>query len=270
MSKAAIRKQLRETNEPLMTKKMELKDEGVNVDDALEKAYVPYNVFSFNQLDTIEAVQELEHDVRELFWEFVGIGENIIYANREQLPENNVLVAFLVLMNEFIARLADITSDFMRSGESVQKGTVGLYKGADGLLYWAGVPTNKYIDREGDIIADAAHREFVKSLKDGTTEYPDLYLWHIPVAVGKANWVDYDERGFLVAGGTVYKQYQGLVENLVNNSDSDAAMSHLVPAGKYERNAEGTITKYRSIEFSLLPSDNAANQLTAFTTKKAK
>lgn len=102
MSKAAIRKQLRETNEPLMTKKMELKDEGVNVDDALEKAYVPYNVFSFNQLDTIEAVQELEHDVRELFWEFVGIGENIIYANREQLPENNVLVAFLVLMNEFI------------------------------------------------------------------------------------------------------------------------------------------------------------------------
>lgn len=134
-------------------------------------------------------------------------------------------------------------------------------------MYWGGVPTNKFQDRDNppDIFCDAAHRKFVKAVSQ-TQQYPDLYIWHIPKAVGKAKWVDYDERGFLVASGIIYPEYEELVQSIVKNAKGPLGMSHGVNAGAYKRDANepNVIVEYFSHEFSLLPLSEAANLLTAF------
>lgn len=245
--------------------------EKVATDDALAKAqdvskcmstYVPYNVFTFSELESVKMAQEAENAMRNLFGQFISLGENIIFDGGGNKTE-----MMLNLINEFIGKLSSVSIDMSKISKDIGKSSITLFKSADGTLYWVGVPTNKYIDKDGDIISDAAHQDFVRALKSNEVPLPELRLWHIPVAVGKSTWVDYDDRGFLVAGGTVFKNYQNLVESIVTNGNDVPGMSHLVPAGMYERDESGTITKYRSIEFSLLPNKKAANGLTTFAVE---
>jgi len=231
----------------------------------LEKSlsYVPMNVYSFSELDRVEAVYEYKEELFETFHQFIQIAENIVFDFPQRATE-----LFLPLVVDFINRLQQLEMQNDEMMKSVKKGSIALFKGKDGSLYWVGVPTNKFIDRDNDIIADAAHQEFVKALESGDADYPTLNIWHIPVPVGNTQFVDYDPRGFLVAGGKVKKEYETLVKSLVENATEVTGMSHLVPAYQYELDSDGVVIKYRSKEFSLLPNSEAANQLTAFTVKE--
>lgn len=143
--------------------------------------------------------------------------------------------------------------------------TFKLLKSNEGLC-WFGVPTNKYLDKDGEIIASYAHEEFVKAVNEGIEEFPELWIWHIEKAVGTTDFVDYDERGFVVAGGTIFKEYEGLVEKIVTNAIAQGdvmGMSHQMVPGKTLLQGK-TYVKYVSKEFSLLPVKHAANELTGF------
>lgn len=148
----------------------------------------------------------------------------------------------------------------------VETPTFKLIKSDEGL-YWFGVPTNKYLDKDGEIIASYAHEEFVKSVNEGIEPFPELWIWHIKKAVGTTDFIDYDERGFVVAGGTIFKEYENLVEKIVTNAIAQGdvmGMSHQMVPGKTLLQGK-TYIKYVSKEFSLLPVKHAANSLTGFT-----
>ena len=106
------------------------------------------------------------------------------------------------------------------------------------------------------------------SLESGEAEYPDLYIWHRKPAVGKATWVDYDDRGFLVAGGVIHKEYEALVTNLVANATEPLGMSQGIYRKDIKFDKDGVITEYKPFEFTFLPHKNACNSLTAFTTNE--
>jgi hypothetical protein len=147
----------------------------------------------------------------------------------------------------------------------VETPTFSLIKSNE-QLFWIGVPTNKYLDKDGEIIASYAHQEFVKEVNEGNEEFPELWVWHIEKAVGTTDFLEYDERGFVLAGGTILKEYQDLVEKIVTNAIAQGdvlGMSHqMVPGKTY---MQGNVyTKYVSKEFSLLPVKHAANELTGF------
>jgi len=223
--------------------------------DKLEKAYVPYGVYSFAALDNVEKTYEFREELRELYYEFVVIGDNIIMDFPNEAPDR-----LLALLKEFNARLLALQQKFT-------SGSIALFKSND-TLYWVGVPTNKFKDRQDDIFADVSHRKLIKMFEDGKAALPDLYIWHSAPAVGKATWVDYDERGFLVAGGVVHKQFEDLVINLVANATEPLGMSQGIYTKDIKRDSDGTIIEYIPFEFTFLPHKNACNLLTAFTTSE--
>lgn len=134
--------------------------------------------------------------------------------------------------------------------------------GADGWR-WVAIVSNKYRDHDSppEIIAEAAHREYVEYL-DKSGEYPEAWLWHTPkTRWGKADFADYTTDGFLIMAGTVDR-----------GMESVAAKLHGQPVGvshgfyqRYSDKSNGVIGWYRSFEVSALPPEAAANQWTAMS-----
>ena len=135
-----------------------------------------------------------------------------------------------------------------------------VFKSIDGSYRWLGRVTNKWEDRDGEIVTDAAHREFAAWLDAHPAEAPQWWSWHTPVRKSRADWWDYAD-GFLVMSGPAteaeYKSYAALSE--------PSGMSH----GFYGRRDPANpkhITKYRMFEISDLPLKVAANVWTDFQT----
>lgn len=248
--------------------------ENAKSEEALIKSmsYVPYGVRSFEQYDKYEETQNTVEKAYDMFGVYFSIASNLMYDLSMPDSDRDVIKELRDLTQEFVKRLSDVSTDseFKETKSLYTSDSVAIYKDSDDTMRWLGIPTNKYIDRDAEpnILSDKAHRRFVKMLDKGEVPMPDLYIWHIEKAVGKATWVDYDERGFLVAGGTINKEYQDFVEKLLTNSSKSIGMSHGMYKNTIKRNANEPhiFDEYVSHEFTFLPADEAANELTAFNT----
>ena len=121
--------------------------------------------------------------------------------------------------------------------------------------------------RDEDILTEQAHKRFIELIYAKKVEFPHLFIWHIPVSVGECLWLAYDERGFLMSGGKVFKKFHKLLIALVGITDN-MGMSHGMPLETVVYDDEGYIVEYISKEVSFLPAEEAANELTAFTANK--
>lgn len=133
-----------------------------------------------------------------------------------------------------------------------------IFKDLNGDWRWFGWTTNHFLDDDGDIITDAAHKEFAAYLDENPDKAPYLWSWHEPLTQRKhrVDWWDYFDGFFAYSGKLTEqeaKEYQGIdLENV--------GMSHqfyAIKVGKY-------ITRYRTFEVSDLPRDKAANKYTGF------
>lgn len=256
-----------------MTKEIEVKLKEQLSDGLIKSPFsVPWGVTSFAELDEAQRSQELMKQSAELFTQFMLLADNVMFESF--MPMDEQFKQLKELSGEFLNRFEDIATDAQKSQGSIlndfkcSNGAVSLYKHND-QLWWAGVPTNKFIDDDSpaDIFSDASHRRFEKGLDNGDFPYPDLYLWHIPKTIGKSTFIAYDERGFLIAGGTILPQYEALVKELITNSDEPIGMSHGIHKSTIRRHPtlKHVIDEYNSFEFSFLPVSSAANKLTTFT-----
>jgi hypothetical protein len=207
----------------------------------LEKVTAEHNVYvrkevNLNPATEEEAVETVKEIIEEAVETFVA----------ENQPENVTKEA------------AELVVD--------SKGVM-LFKSASGELIWAGIHTNKFQDRDRDILKEASHKKFLQKVYDGEYPFPKLQIWHIDKDVGEANWMAYDERGFLLSGGVVYPEFEELVTNLVKNTP-EMGMSHGMPYETVVYDGEGYIDEYQSIEVTMLPISEAANILTGFTVEK--
>ena len=131
------------------------------------------------------------------------------------------------------------------------------------MYRWIAVYSSKWRDDDNppEILASAAHKEFVEAVDKGDWPYPEAWLWHVPgTRFGVADIVTYDDTGFALASGTVDKGQEHIAEFLM--AKEDLAMSHGMPIKEIERDKEDStiITRYRSIEISPLPREAAANK----------
>ncbi len=241
----------------VLKQRNENREEKSTEPEVIEKAlcWVPYNIYSFAQFEVADKLDDVRREYEHLFSTFMQIADNIMYEK----PEGHVDL-MISLMKEFSRKLVEVK---LMEGSVLKSGNVALFKSND-QLQWIGVPTNKFQDREKDILSDVAHRKFVKMLKDGEAEMPSLYPWHTG-EIGKATWVDYDERGFLVAGGHILKEYENFAINLITNTTEPIGMSHGMYTKDIVRDSNNVIVQYKSFEFSFLPQSKAANLLTSFS-----
>lgn len=142
-----------------------------------------------------------------------------------------------------------------------------VVKDRDGNLRWVAVFSNKFRDNDTprEIIAESAHRDFVKAADSGQWEYPELWLWHVKgTRSGVSDFVAYDDRGFTVASGTFDPGKEYVAESL--RKMRDLRVSHGMPVREIARDPRDptVIIRYRSREISPLPATKAANDLTGF------
>lgn len=145
---------------------------------------------------------------------------------------------------------------------------IAFYKNKEGELKFFGVYSNKYEDRDKEILTEASHKDFVDAVDINPGLLPKLWFWHINKDLGQVDNLIWSDYGFILFAGRVYKEFTPLVEDILTNAkEKGVAMgcSHGFYILEQEKNY---IKKYRSREISFLPNDRASNLLTIFDTKE--
>lgn len=164
--------------------------------------------------------------------------------------------------------------DYVSGEEEKDTDDMLLWKDKAGNWRWLAMWSNKYrdFDTPQEILAEVAHKEFVSAVDNKEWPMPELWHWHIPGARwGIADWVAYDDAGFILACGTVDKGHEKEALN-IKNTKVRIKVSHGMPESEIRRDEKDNtiITRYRTLEISELPSELAANQLTAFAIRSNK
>ena len=178
-------------------------------------------------------------------------------------------------MNEdnFFNKLKNLIEDYRKPKQDVESGVTVLKDAETGQWLWFGVISNNFLDDDWptkEIISERAHRNFVAAIDSGVfkektgLDKPEHWVFHVPVPIGVADTVAYDERGFLLGAGHGYKGefYDAVYEGL--SKAKDMAMSHTMPGEflGYNKEQDHIIEEYLSVEFTSLPKWAAANKRT--------
>lgn len=226
--------------------------------------YVPSGFTSLNDYDSyVQKIQNFEA-IRDLFWVYHDLLYNIVFGLTVNETDKSVDVLIQELHDQFMNRFRKLSTATIIKDFSGDKSAVVLYKNKDGRLAWVGSHTNKFEDREKEILTEKAHKTFISKVESGDETYPELWIWHEKNwKVGNADWLAYDDRGFLLSGGLIDKDKEELVITLFENTEN-MGMSHGMPPLSVKYDDDGDIIEYVSKEISLLPIEYACNLLTTF------
>lgn len=167
--------------------------------------------------------------------------------------------------------LPKIRAAAKKMGIGVEKSSaVVIEKDAKGE--WRAVlwPTNNFKDRDGEIIADSAHAEYVEWVNKNMSLAPVFMTWHVPgtARTHPMDFVGY-ENGFMIASAPLTENEAAAI--LKMQAQVDLGLS--IGGFALERDKENplVITKYRMYEVSDLPLERASNPFTEFQvfTKEA-
>ena len=243
----------------------------------VEEPYMPFGgAQSWSELESYLEAESTADAVRETQWEFMKMIENIWGNDDISITEKSARTAALadgfenrVSMNAesfkedepkgFIEKIVDKLKPKKKEQEEIKSSGFVVEKDLKGQHRWFGWVSNKYRDRDGEIISEAAHKEFIEWVyKDAAARMPQLWLWHTPKTAMKerADWIDYAD-GFLHASGPLTEKEAKMLEGI-----DDPGMSH----GFFCNKENDIINKYRSFEGSVLPLKYVANEWTDFAT----
>lgn len=247
--------------------------------------YVPWGVTSFADLDAAANAHEANMAIQDLAWQFGCLVDNIMGS--DLVPGK--AKALIALSSEFSSRVKLAFAEELKEAPAEEEkaapaavvlaGEVAepesnfmVWKDAQSGLYrFAGVYSSKFVDdsRPPDILSSSAHRDFVARVHGGEAAWPDLYVWHLKEAVGKVDWLAYDDAGFPICIGYFYPKYSYVAE-AIQKCEEPIGMSHGMPMRSIRRDPADpqVIVKYDSTEVSVLLRKYAANKWTGFNILK--
>lgn len=140
-------------------------------------------------------------------------------------------------------------------------GVFAVVKQSDGKYRWFARYSNNWLDKDGEIITEEAHKEYINWAYD-TGTFPELWMWHTPnTRIGEADWLDFNN-GFAHASGIIDDGKESVV-NALGSKDTGVSHGFLsLQSGKY-------IQRYRTYEISVLPRERAAVETTGFNVLEA-
>ena len=247
---------------------------------------VPYGALSFDDVEEYTKSQVVGERIGELTRIFQDLVDNIMWD--DEIEDKGA--AMTALTKEFNSRVSDAI-EAGSTGIGIVGGVLQFFKDKlpkkkekevvdhglmiwkEGDLYrWVSIYTNKYRDEDvpPEILAEAAHEQFVKEVEAGEQPYPELWHWHTPgTRWGVADLLHFDkDTGFMVASGWVDKGHEVEAETIM--ALDSIKTSHGMPEEFIKRDDKDNtvITNYASREISDLPARYAANQLTGFSILK--
>lgn len=146
-----------------------------------------------------------------------------------------------------------------------------LQKDSSGNYRWFARYTNKYrdVDNPPQILSEKSHLRFVDRLDKGLAPMPVLQLWHVKEwTIGVADWVAYDDTGFMVASGMVTPEAIPVAEEVKEWDDLQCSHGMPISTIQYDPDDPSVIVAYETREISLLPGYAAANKLTGAILKE--
>lgn len=155
----------------------------------------------------------------------------------------------------------------MGIGASMEKehNAILIEKDSKDQWRWVGWVSNNFVDWDGDIISEDAHKEYVDWLDKNMDVAPAFVCWHLPGTARKSS-VDFAmyEKGFLIMSGALEEdEAAGLLKA---QAKVDLGMSHGTFVLSRDPKDLRVIAKYRMYEASDLPLVKAANPFTDFET----
>lgn len=142
-----------------------------------------------------------------------------------------------------------------------EKGGILIEKDKTGQWRWVGWPSNNFIDSDGDIFTEIAHKEYVSFLDKNPSLAPSFFSWHTPETARKSP-VDFwaYNNGFLIMSGPL--EEPEAVALLKAKADDDLGMSHGALIYDRDENDRRQVLQYRMYEVSDLPLSHASNAFT--------
>ena len=150
------------------------------------------------------------------------------------------------------------TMEKSQSSVVVEKDASGSWR----AVMW---PSNNFKDWDGEIISEKAHLEYVDWVNKNMDVAPVFTTWHKPDLVREhpVDFVSY-ENGFLLMSAPLTEVEAAAL--LKAQTVCDIGMSHGSLVFERDPQDPRIINKYRMVEVSDLPLENAANPFTDFTT----
>jgi hypothetical protein len=188
-------------------------------------------------------------------------------STEEPKPEEEK--SFISKLKEYIPLLEKVKEMFTPKKPVNYKSSLTVFKDVKGQYHAVGMVTNKWRDRDaasnpqngGEILTEAAHKEYMSFLDSHPEEAPNLVAWHEKKTAtkAKAEFWDYLDGFVIMSWPLEDKEAEGIVK--AEKAFGPLGMSHeFVPEQKDTK--AGLIHKYRSTEATHLPLNYAANLFT--------
>lgn len=139
-----------------------------------------------------------------------------------------------------------------------------VFKAADGKHHWMARFSGKFKDREGEILADKSHDEYVDRVQKGLVPMPELWTWHTKgTRHGQADMV-WKAGGFVLALGHFDETLEAkhAIEFYQKNAGK-ITLSHMFHYPKATKQG-GVYYAYNTIEITTLPDGAEAFPYTSF------
>lgn len=179
---------------------------------------------------------------------------NDIYSKLENGEDEHARMALPVVKDA--AKTFEIGYD--SDSIVIEKDASGSYR----AILW---PTNNFMDLDGEILSDAAHREYVDWVNKNMDVSPVFISWHTPGTAREhpVDFVAYENGQMIMSLPLTVKEAASL---FAMQTKIDVGMSHGTIVLERDPHDKNVITKYRMVECSDLPLERAANPYTSLTT----
>jgi hypothetical protein len=243
---------------------------------AKDKRHLPLSESISNFISKASLTSSREEKLPDGSFAFVGVvnGQNIrkypihnkshvrnsLSLIAKDISENNLNVSdrneILVKIKSVAKEMGIGTIENTSSSVIVEKDLQGNWR----AVMW---PTNNFMDLDGETISEIAHKEYVDWVNKNMHLSPVFITWHKPETVRK-NRVDYVgyENGFVIMSAPLEEMEAANIFKAMKICD--IGMSHGAMVIQRDPLDKNVILKYRTIEVSDLPLDNAANPYTDF------
>lgn len=162
------------------------------------------------------------------------------------------------------ARVQDYVTRLLPRRKAQPEPAFKVFKTTDGKMAWVARFSGKWIDRENEIIAEAAHDRYVERVQSGKVAPPELWMWHAKgtrhgqaVAVWKSG-------GFVLAAGYIDDTAEGRrAFDYYQKNSGKIKLSHMFHYPT-ETKIDGVYYEYNTIEITTLPDGAEAFPYTSF------
>lgn len=162
--------------------------------------------------------------------------------------------SMLAQVREFIGNL----------GKPKEPQAFAVFKTATGKMAWVARHTGKWIDREGEILAERAHEAYVDRVQKGIVPPPELWMWHAEgTKHGQAITV-WKSGGFVLAAGYFDETQAGKSAfQYYQKHSGKIKLSHMFHYPSVAK-INGVYHEYNTIEITTLPDGAEAFPYTSF------